>query len=261
VSRTPPVWPAFLAYVLAIVAILACSVVAAAVLQDLYPELDPAALFDTLPGLLAGALAASTALVLTVLIAARPLDPARLRLRPGRETGAQLVVIILGVLALGQALDALTMLAGLGERGTLAIVRRALAHARGPELFAAVLIIGVVAGAAEELFFRAYLLGRLAERWPPAAAVTVSSLAFGLLHVEWLHALLAFALGLYLGFVTVRAGSALPAMAAHVVNNVLFTVLTAVAGPVTEPGVNAALGGGAALVFAACVAWLHRVLR
>lgn len=254
-------WPVFLAYFVAVVAILAFSFVALGLLQELYPELGPAELFDTLPGLLAGALASSAALVVTVLLVARPLDAARLRLRPGRETGAQLALIILGVLALGQALDSLTMLTGLGDRGALAVIRRAIERAQGPELFAAVLVIGVVAGAAEELFFRAYMLSRLAERWPPAAAVVVSSAAFGLLHIEWLHALLAFALGLYLGFVTLRAGSALPAIAAHVVNNILFTMLTATVGWVEGVGANAALGGASALVFAGCLARLSRVLR
>jgi membrane protease YdiL (CAAX protease family) len=257
----PRVWPVFAAYFLAVLGILSFSFVAAVALREIYPDLGGRDLFTTLPGLLAGALASSTALVVTVMVAARPTDATQLRLRPGRETGGQLVAMIVGTLALGQALDSVTTLAGLGDYGSMAVIRHALERARGPELFAAVVIIGVGAGAAEEVFFRGYMLPRLAERWPPAAAIGVSSLGFAVLHVEWLHALLAFVLGLYFGFITLKAGSALPAVACHVINNSLFTVLTAVVGDVRDPEVNAALGAAAVVVFAASALWLHRVLR
>src|SRR5581483_2795069 len=209
---TPPrLWTVLLAYVLAVAGILLFSFVAAGVLGAVYPDEPPAQVLDSLPGLVAGALASSAALLLTTLTMARPLDPGRLRLRPGRERGRDLVAVILGVLGLGQLLDSLTTLAGLGDRGAMAVIRRAIEGAAGPDLFGAVVVIGVLASAAEEIFFRGFMQSRLRERWPPWAAVVTTSLAFGLLHVEWLHALLAFALGLYLGFVTERAGSALPA--------------------------------------------------
>ncbi len=257
----PRVWPVFVAYVVAIVGILAFSFVAAVALRELYPDAAPAHLFDTLPGLLAGAMASSSALIVTVLVAARPLDASRLRLRPGRETGAQLAVMILGTLALGQALDSLTTLAGFGEHGAMAAIRRALQQAEAPELFVAVVVIGVLAGAAEEIFFRAYMVTRLAERWPRAVAVVVTSAAFAILHVEPVHASLAFALGLYFGFITVAAGSALPAIACHVINNGLFTVLTATLGDLHDPTLNGVLGATAAVVFTGCALWLARVLR
>jgi membrane protease YdiL (CAAX protease family) len=123
-----------------------------------------------------------------------------------------------------------------------------------------VLVIGVLAGTAEELFFRAYMQTRLGERLRPALAVLVTSAGFAFLHLEWLHALLAFVLGLYLGWITERAGSALPAIACHVVNNALFTILTALFSAVEAVPVNAALLAGGALVFAACIVWLRRAL-
>jgi len=39
--------------------------------------------------------------------------------------------------------------------------------------------------------------------------VLVTSACFGILHLEWLHALLAFVLGCYLGFIVEQSGSAL----------------------------------------------------
>lgn len=253
------VWPVFVAYVLAAFSIVSFSIVAAVMVRAAFPEMSEREVFDGLPGLLAGGTASSMALIVTLLIVARPVDPARLRLIPGRETGDQLIAMILGTLALGQALDSATLLAGLGNRGAMAAIRRAIEGAAGPELFAAVVVIGVLAGSAEEVFFRGYMQGRLRERWGPPIAVVVTSVAFGLLHLEWIHATLALGLGLWLGFVTERAGSALPAVAAHVVNNAVFTVLTATLGTPQDRTLNMALLTGSTVIFFGCAFWLWRV--
>jgi hypothetical protein len=255
----PRVWPIFAAYLLAFVSIVGFSLVAAIMLRAAFPELSEREVFDGLPGLLAGGMASSAALLVTLLIVARPLDPARLRLVPGRETGDQLAAMIVGTLALGQMLDSATILAGLANRGAMGVIRRAIEGAAGPELFAAVVVIGVLAGSAEEVFFRGYMQTRLRERWSPAAAVIVTSAAFGLLHLEWLHALLALVLGLWLGFVAEHSGSALPAVAGHVINNMLFTVLTATVGMPQDRALNMALLTGSAVIFFGCAFWIWRL--
>jgi membrane protease YdiL (CAAX protease family) len=252
------VWPIFAAYLLAAFSILGFSLIAALMLRAAFPELSEREVFDGLPGLLAGGMASSMALIVTVCVVARPLDPVRLRLVPGRETGDQLVAMILGTLALGQVLDSATTLTGLGNRGAMAVIRRAIEGAAGPELFAAVVVIGVLAGSAEEVFFRGYMQTGLRERWPRALAMIVTSVAFGLLHMEWLHAVLALTLGLWLGFITEQAGSALPAIAGHVVNNVVFTVLTATLGTLQDRTLNMALLTGSAVIFFACALWVWR---
>ncbi len=254
----PRVWPVFVAYVLAFFTIVSFSLMAAVVVHGLNPDLPEREVFDGLPGLIAGGLASALALLFTVSMVARPVSPARLRLLPGRERGRDLAVMILGVLALGQALDSLTTLAGVGERGSMVVIRRAVQSAAGPDLFLAVVVIGVLAGTAEELFFRAYMQTRLRERWAAPVAIVVTSVAFGLLHFEWLHAVLAFGLGLYLGWITELTGSALPAIAAHVVNNSLFTVLTAALGEVEGVEINAILLAAGVAVFAGCLFHLRR---
>ena len=252
------VWPVFAAYLLAAFSILSFSLVAAILMRAAFPEMSEREVLEGLPGLLAFGTASSMALLATVLIVTRPIDPARLRLVPGRETGDQLAAMILGTLALGQALDSATILAGLANRGAMAVIRRAIEGAAGPELFAAVVVIGVLAGSAEEVFFRGYMQTRLRERWTPALAVVVTGAAFGLLHFEWVHAALALALGLWLGVITERAGSALPAIAAHVVNNVVFTVLTATLGTHQDRSLNMALLAGSAVIFFGCALWIWR---
>ena len=255
----PRILPIFVAYVLAFVSIVGFSLVAGIMLRAAFPELSERELFEGLPGLLAGGVASSMALLVTVLVVARPLDPARLRLVPGRESGGHLAAMILGTLALGQVLDSATMLAGLGNRGAMAVIRRALEGAAGPELFAAVVVIGVLAGTAEEVFFRGYMQTRLRARWPAPVAVIVTSVAFGLLHLEWSHGVMALALALWLGFITEQAGSALPAVSAHVINNIVFTVLTATLGTLQDRALNVALLAGSAVVFLGCALWIRRV--
>jgi membrane protease YdiL (CAAX protease family) len=250
----------FAAWILAFVAIVVLSALAASVLAAMYPDVSPALLLRQLPGLLAGATASSTGLIITLLLANRAIVPARLRLVPGRESGRQLAAMILGMLALGQALDSLATIAGLGQRGAVWDARQMLAGAAGEELFAAVLVIGVLAGSAEELFFRAFMQTRLRARWSALRAVLATSACFGLMHIEWLHALLAFVLALYLGFITELSGSALPAVAAHVINNVVFTLLAALGGTVSALAPNLALLGAGLAVFTGCVVFLWRTL-
>ena len=255
----PRIWPVLVAYLLAFVAIISFSLVAALMLRAAFPELSEREVFDGLPGILAGAMASSAALVVTLLIVARPVDPVRLRLVPGRETGTQLLAMIVGTLALGQMLDSATILAGLSNRGAMAVIRRAIETASGPDLFAAVVVIGLLAGSSEELFFRGYMQARLRDRFRPAVAVIVTSGAFALLHLESIHAGMALALGLWLGFVTERAGSALPAVAAHVINNALFTLLTAVVGTLEDRALNTALLAGASAIFVGCAFWVSKL--
>ena len=254
----PRLWPVFLSCLAAFVTIIAFSLLATAFVRSLDPDLSERAVFEGLPGLLALTVASYAAFILTALIASGGAVPASLRLMPGTESGRTLLVMVLGTLALGQTLDSLTMLAGLAQHGNMVTIRRALAQAVGPDLFLAVIIVGVVAGTAEEMFFRGYMQTRLVQRLPRAAAVSITAFCFGVFHLDWLHGLLALALGLYLGWITELTGSALPAVVCHVINNALFTILTASWSAVGGVGINIALGAAGAVVFAGCVAWLRR---
>jgi membrane protease YdiL (CAAX protease family) len=258
VEPPPRVWTVFVAYGLAFVAIVLASVLAVSVLHALDPDLREAEVVQGFPGLVAGAVASSTALLVTFLAATRGMAAARIRLVPGRETGRDLGVMILGVLALGQALDSITVIAGLSNHGAMATIRRALFGASGPDLFLAVIVIGILAGSVEELFFRAYMQSVLGERWSREVAILVTSAAFGLLHLDRVHAPLAFVLGVYLGFVTEISGSALPAMACHVVNNVVFTIVTALVGSVAGLGTNVVLLLATTITVTGCVRSLVR---
>lgn len=258
--RPRPLWTVLVAYVAAVVGILAFSGLAVLVVVALYPDVPEQTLLRGAPGLIAGSLAAAAALALTVAVMARPLDPGRLRLLPGWETGRALLVMVVGMLALAQSLSSTTTLLRFADKGTLRLLRQALEGAAGVELFLVVLSIGVVAPAAEEVFFRGYVQSELRRHWPAWVAVVVSSVGFAVLHVDptGVHMVLALLLGLYLGFIVELTGSTLPAVVCHVVNNVLFTLQTARGGLVQDPGPHGWLAVGGAALFVGCLVWLRR---
>jgi hypothetical protein len=149
---------------------------------------------------------------------------ARLRLGPPRCSWALAPVLILGVLALSQALDAFVVLLDLHHRGFLPRLRQLVRSLPPGSLAVLAFIMGAFPGFCEELFFRGYMQTRLAERWGGASAVAVSALLFGALHLDPVQAPMAAVLGLYLGHVTWRAASIWPAVVCHAANNVVATL-------------------------------------
>ena len=254
------VWRVFATYVAAVAGIFATSGVAILALKAMFPDVADQTLLESLPGLIAGSLASSIALIVTILLVVQPSTPAALRLLPGWETGRVLIVMILAMLALGQLLDCLTWLVGWAQRSSLVHVRRVLETAVGPDLFGAVIVFGFIAGAAEEIFFRGFMLTRLREPWGSRRAIVASAACFGVLHVDpsGIHMLLAFVMGLFLGFVAEHTGSTLPAVVCHVVNNAVYTLQIALGGTLDGRASNAVLAVVCLVLFGACVAWLRR---
>ena len=253
-------WHVFATYLAAVAGIFATTAIALEALRSIYPDVPTHTLVATLPGLLAGSLAASSGLLLTLLLVVRPLDPVRFRLRPGGETGSTLLAAVVGLLALGQALDSLTVLLGLRDRGSLQFVRRLLEGTTGPDLFGAVVVFGVVASASEEIFFRGFMQARLREHWPATASVLATSVAFAALHLDAsaVHTVQALVLGLYLGFVAEATGSTLPCIVCHVVNNVVYTLQTAAGLAIVGRRANLITLAATAVVFVACALWVAR---
>lgn len=79
---------------------------------------------------------------------------------------------------------------------------------------------------AEELLFRGVLVRSLAPRMGGPLAVIACAAVFGAYHLFPPQMVSTFALGLVLGFVTVRSRSIVPAMITHVLNNTVAVVLT-----------------------------------
>jgi membrane protease YdiL (CAAX protease family) len=253
-----PIWLPLLAFSVAAAAVLGLQVLAVTLLfSGRAGSLDLER--DGLTVLLASVPASSLALILIAILAARPPRRLALRLGPSRLPAWGVAAAVVGILALSQALDSLAQLAGVGRGPALDWMIHTLASARPEGLFLAVLVVGGLAPLGEELFFRGYLQAQLREVWRPGPAIVVTALAFGLIHGEWVHGLLAAGLGLYLGLLVERAGSVIPAMICHAVNNTVSVLLSSAGASPEGRGVNAALLVLAGLVFAASVVWLRRL--
>lgn len=86
-------------------------------------------------------------------------------------------------------------------------------------------VVGIMAPIAEEVFYRGLVLRALERRMNPAAALWISSLLFGAIHLQPLQFLGQAFLGLVAGWLTQRTGRLGPAIFAHL----SFNMITAIA--------------------------------
>lgn len=92
-------------------------------------------------------------------------------------------------------------------------------HGQSGFLIPLAILIGATPAFCEELLFRGYVQTRLGRRFGVVVGILISSLLFALFHMDWVHVIAVFPLGLFLGTITWRSGSLFPAMLAHFVNN------------------------------------------
>jgi hypothetical protein len=121
----------------------------------------------------------------------------------------------------------------------------------------------VVAPPCEEIAFRGYVQSALGLRRRPAAAIAGAAVLFAAMHLDPVRFPALVLLGTLFGWLTWRAGSLWPAVAAHAANNAITSVLfLAVAEPgpeVQPPSLAAAFATGA--VGATALALLLRAYR
>lgn len=95
---------------------------------------------------------------------------------------------------------------------------------RAPGFLAFLLAVSVGPGISEELIFRGLVLCGFLSRFRPTAAIALTALLFGLIHIIPLQVLTASITGLLLGYLVVRTGSIYPAIVAHIVTNFWATI-------------------------------------
>ncbi len=84
------------------------------------------------------------------------------------------------------------------------------------------LVLALLPAVCEELAFRGFILNGLARRFRPGAAALLSAFLFALYQMNVFQFVPYFLLGLVLALLTLRCGSALPAMLFHLVYNTLL---------------------------------------
>lgn len=122
-------------------------------------------------------------------------------------------------------LSVLLMMAAMADEGQqLKMLGQMAGNPSGMFAVVTTLMLGLVGPVIEETLFRGYVQRRLLERWPPAVAIAVSTLMFGLAHLDPNQALVTLVLGAWLGVVAWRCASIWPAVACHATQNLLFVV-------------------------------------
>jgi len=130
-------------------------------------------------------------------------------------------------------------------------LRRVIMPPGGPRPFVVdAIVLALLPALCEEALFRGALLGALRPAGP-VAAVGATALLFGFYHGSIWKMVPTALLGVLLGTVALRARSLWPAVAAHLVNNVLVLVLVR-SGWESPPPFHSA--GGLALIAIALVA-------
>lgn len=88
------------------------------------------------------------------------------------------------------------------------------------------LFIGIGAGVLEEVLFRGIIQNSFLQRISPMFAILLTSVLFGVMHLNFIQGITAFILGLYLGIIAYKTKSLFPVMLAHFANN-FFSLLLA----------------------------------
>jgi sodium transport system permease protein len=105
-------------------------------------------------------------------------------------------------------------------------VNSLLADASG--FWAILLVMAIAPAIVEEFAFRGFILSGLQSLGSNAKAVVISSVLFGAAHTILQQSIVAFFVGLVLGYIAIRAGSLLPCIIFHAVHNgvsVAFSML------------------------------------
>lgn len=83
-----------------------------------------------------------------------------------------------------------------------------------------IISITIMAPLVEELLFRGAIQGHLLRKgMKPTYAILIASAVFGIVHMNPIQILFAFAIGLIFGWLYYRTGSVIPGMIGHFINN------------------------------------------
>ncbi len=233
----PRVWTAFAAIPTALVLGVALEIVVlivlVLVLYDLtsdtkVAEANFALLMETPLGIVA-AVAAIQVGFLSIALLGGYLSRTPLRSRlglGGKRVGAvDCILAILGTLFVGQAAGLMIPLFWSETSEHLIAMEESLKGHGMVWTFGIAAAFSILPGFCEELLCRGYLQRRLLQRWNPVVAIGISSLAFGALHLDPQHMLVATALGVWLGFLAWRTDAIWLSILCHVANNATWIMV------------------------------------
>ena len=203
--------------------------------------------------------------ILGVVLCAVYLSPVpmkkRMRLGPSRLPWLGYPLVLAGGLAIGVLYGAIAELVmkWLHARpgGTVKLLQDVLTHLTPAQTVAAVIVVGILPGIAEEWLFRGYMQTRLSRRLGRWWAIGISAFLFGLMHLDLVQSPFAAAFGVYLGYIAEKSGSIRPTMLCHMVNNTLQVLLASLVHGEPSAAWGWALLAGSAVVLLGAIVYLR----
>ncbi|WP_286831609.1 MULTISPECIES: CPBP family intramembrane glutamic endopeptidase [Kordiimonas] len=163
-----------------------------------------------------------------------PAFPAQIGLRPSRMSLEQTALLIVGVFFLTRVLGGLyagaleELIPGsLPRGGAEQVFDQAAAAGASVATVLMFLLAAFVAPVVEEVVFRGYLQSALRRQLPAWGAISVAALVFAAIHGSLMLLPVYFIIGAGLGYVYERTSSVYAAIALHMLNNVIFSILVA----------------------------------
>jgi membrane protease YdiL (CAAX protease family) len=199
------------------------------------------------------------------LLAALIVSQGAMRARVGWDVGRfrllHALLLLAGSLSLGTMLIGTLRLVAGEDLGVLVQFERMSSEATGFEFGLLLLVGALLAGITEEVLFRGFVQRRFVERWGPLKGVVITSVLFGVWHIDVRQGLFAMAVGLWFGLGAQRTGTIVTGAIAHILNNVASFVLSR-AFPGEEDLTQLPLSiGVATVVFFGCLAALLATTR
>jgi membrane protease YdiL (CAAX protease family) len=93
-----------------------------------------------------------------------------------------------------------------------------------PILIVSIIVMGIIPAITEELFFRGLIFDGLNRNYSQRKAIIISSLLFGIIHLNPWQFLTAFIIGLFLAVICIHTKSIALCIYIHLLNNTLSTI-------------------------------------
>lgn len=115
------------------------------------------------------------------------------------------------------------------ENSTNGLIKALLSDKSAGTLVLNILVLAIIPGVCEEIFFRNFIQKRLATQYSPFWAIFISSLIFSTLHFQFFGFFSRIILGAVLGYIFYISNSIVPSIIAHLSYNasMLFAVYAA----------------------------------
>ena len=88
----------------------------------------------------------------------------------------------------------------------------------------AIIVMGIIPGFMEELFFRGLILDGLNRNYSPRKAIIISALLFGIIHLNPWQFYGGFIIGVFSAWICIKTNSILLSIYIHFFNNTLYTI-------------------------------------